>query len=137
MIWPVPPHNSASWWLRPGQLTMGSLRSISLAGHGVVLAYQGETAAARAAADAAIEAAAELGGIAAAQGYAALAGAALAAGDAATARDAFEAWPHLSAVPQYAAVQRVLSAWPLWRAGIWSRPAAGPTRRSRGQPAIT
>ena len=35
----------------------------SLACQGVVLAYQGDTAAARAAADAAIEAAAELGGI--------------------------------------------------------------------------
>jgi DNA-binding CsgD family transcriptional regulator len=75
-----------------------------------VLAYQGDTAAARAAADAAIEAAAEVGGIAAAQGYAALAIAALAAGDAATARDACEAWPQLSAVPQYAALQRVLNA---------------------------
>ena len=88
----------------------GVLEAISLAGHSIVLGYQGDTAAARAAADAAIEAAAELGGIAAAQGYAALAGAALAAGDAATARDACEAWPQLSAVPQYAAVQRVLSA---------------------------
>jgi predicted ATPase/class 3 adenylate cyclase/DNA-binding CsgD family transcriptional regulator len=88
----------------------GLLEVISLAGHSVVLAYQGDTAAARAAADAAIEAAAELGGIAAAQGYTALAIAALAAGDAATARAACEAWPQLSAVPQYAAVQRVLSA---------------------------
>jgi predicted ATPase/DNA-binding CsgD family transcriptional regulator len=88
----------------------GVLEAISLAGHSIVLGYQGDTAAARAAADAAIEAAGELGGIAAAQGYAALAGAALAAGDAATARDACEAWPDMSAVPQYAAVQRVLSA---------------------------
>ena len=54
----------------------GLLEVNSLACHGVVLAYQGDTAAARAAADAAIEAAAELGGIYAAMGYAALAGAA-------------------------------------------------------------
>ena len=88
----------------------GLIEANSLAGQGIVLAYQGDTAAARAAADAAIEAADELGGIAAAQGYAALAGAALAAGDAATARDACEAWPQLSAVPQYAAVQRAFTA---------------------------
>jgi len=81
-----------------------------LANHGVVLAYQGDAAAARAAADAAIEAAAELGGIYAAQGYAALVSAALAADDVATARDACEAWPQLSALPQYAALQRILSA---------------------------
>ena len=39
------------------------LRADSLACQGVALAYQGDTAAARAAADAAVEAAAELGGI--------------------------------------------------------------------------
>jgi DNA-binding CsgD family transcriptional regulator len=82
----------------------------SLAGHASVLAQQGDTVAARAAADAAIEAAAELGGFYAAMGYAALAGAALAAGDAATLRDAIQAWPDLSALPQTAAAQRVLSA---------------------------
>ncbi|MBV8347922.1 MAG: LuxR family transcriptional regulator, partial [Mycolicibacterium sp.] len=88
----------------------GLVEVFSLVGHSVVLAYQGDTAAARAAADAAVEAAAELGEIAAAQGYAALAFGALAAGDAATLRDAIEAWPYLSAVPQYAAVQRTASA---------------------------
>ena len=62
----------------------------SLAYQGVALAYQGDTGAARAAADAAIEAAAELGGMSAGIGYAALAAAALAAGDAATLRDASE-----------------------------------------------
>ena len=82
------------------------LEADSLAYQGVVLAWQGDTGAARAAADAAIEAAAELGGIYAAMGYAALAGAALAAGDAATAQDACEAWPQLSALPQYAAMWR-------------------------------
>jgi predicted ATPase/class 3 adenylate cyclase/DNA-binding CsgD family transcriptional regulator len=88
----------------------GILEAISLACQSTVLGYQGDTAAARAAADAAVEAAAELGGIAAALGCAALAGAALAAGDAATARDAIEAWPQLSSVPQYAGSQRVLGA---------------------------
>ena len=40
----------------------GLIEANSLAGQGIVLAYQGDTAAARASADAAIEAAAELGG---------------------------------------------------------------------------
>ncbi len=88
----------------------GILESASLAYQGVTLAFQGDTGAARAAADAAIEAAAELGGIYAGTGYAALALAALAAGDVATLRDATEAGPHLSALPQTAAVQRALSA---------------------------
>ncbi len=82
----------------------------SLAYLGVVLAWQGDTGAARAAADAALEAATEPGGIYAAMGYAALAGAALAAGDAATAKDACEAWPQLSALSQTTAIWRVLSA---------------------------
>jgi predicted ATPase/DNA-binding CsgD family transcriptional regulator len=82
----------------------------SLAYQATVLACQGDTAAARAAADAAIEAAVEPGGIYAGTGYAALAFAALAAGDTATAKDAIEAWPHLSALPQTAAVQRAVSA---------------------------
>ena len=41
----------------------GLLEAHSLAYQGIALAYQGETAAARAAADAAIEAASELGGL--------------------------------------------------------------------------
>jgi predicted ATPase/class 3 adenylate cyclase/DNA-binding CsgD family transcriptional regulator len=77
-------------------------RADSLAYQGVALAYQGDTAAARAAAGAAIEAAAELGGLKAGSGYFALAAAALAAGDAATARDATEAAPYLGALPQVA-----------------------------------
>jgi len=75
-----------------------------------LLPYQGDPAAARAAADAAIEAAAELGGFYAAMGYTALAAAALAAGDPATARHATEARRHLSALPNMAAVQRAMSA---------------------------
>jgi predicted ATPase/class 3 adenylate cyclase/DNA-binding CsgD family transcriptional regulator len=88
----------------------GLLEVSSLGYQGVVLAFQGDTGAARAAADAAIEAGAEVGGIYAGAGYAALAFAALAAGDVATLRDATEAWPHLSALPQWAAVQRVFNA---------------------------
>ena len=93
------------------QATHDVLREVnSLAGQAFVLAYRGHTAAARAAADEAIEAAAEPGGIAAVMGYAALAGAALAAGDAAMLRDAIEAWPHLSALPQTAATRRMYSS---------------------------
>ena len=101
----------------------------SLVGLGIALAYQGDTAAARAAADAAVEATAELGGLKAGAAYHVLALAALAAGDAAAAQDATEAgWPLVSAVPQArrrcseSSVRR-----PRLRAGIWSRPAAGPT----------
>jgi len=86
-------------------------RADSLTFQGVALAYKGDTAAARAAADAAIEATAELGGIEAGIAYCALAFAALAAGDAATAQDATEAaWPHMSALPAMAAVMRILKA---------------------------
>jgi predicted ATPase/class 3 adenylate cyclase/DNA-binding CsgD family transcriptional regulator len=71
---------------------------------GAVLAWQGDTGAARAAADAAIEAAAELGGIAAGNAYVALGIAALAAGDAAAAAEAHEAaWRHQSVLPATAA----------------------------------
>jgi predicted ATPase/class 3 adenylate cyclase/DNA-binding CsgD family transcriptional regulator len=88
----------------------GLIEVTSLAFQGVVLAWQGDTVAARAAADAAIEAAAELGGYYAAVGYASLAGAALAGGDAATAQDACEAVPQLSTLPSTMAVQRAVSA---------------------------
>ena len=63
------------------------------------------TSAARAAADAAIEAAAELGGFFEGFGYAALAVATLAAGDVAAAADASEAaWQRLSVQRELAAV---------------------------------
>jgi predicted ATPase/DNA-binding CsgD family transcriptional regulator len=87
-------------------------RANGLAFQGVVLAWQGDTRPARAAADAAIEAAPELGGITAGNAYTALAAAALAAGDAATALDATEAaWQHMSVLPARAAAGRVVSAW--------------------------
>jgi len=83
----------------------------SLVGLAVALGYRGDTAGARAAADEAVEATAELGGLKAGAAYHVLAFAALAAGDVATAQDALEAgWPLVSAVPQAAGVQRVLSA---------------------------
>ena len=87
------------------------IRAISLAAQAVVLAYQGDTGAARAAADAAIEAAAELGGLAAGNAYWGMANAALAAGDAAAARDATEAAaPHTGGLPTHTAVQRIYDA---------------------------
>ena len=86
------------------------IESQSLAMQGLVLAYQGHTSAARAAADAGIHAAAEVGGLFTAMGYAALAVASLAAGDAATAHGAIEAWPLLSARPQAEAVRRAWNA---------------------------
>ncbi|MGA9493024.1 MAG: LuxR C-terminal-related transcriptional regulator, partial [Mycobacterium sp.] len=78
----------------------------SLASQGILLAYQGEAGAARAAADAAIQAAAEVGGVFAGIGYVALAAAALAAGDVATALNATAPSPHLNALPQTAAILR-------------------------------
>jgi predicted ATPase/class 3 adenylate cyclase/DNA-binding CsgD family transcriptional regulator len=86
-------------------------RVLSLAGQSVALAHQGEAGAARATADAAVEAAPELGGLAAGNAYWALAFTALAAGDAATARDATEkAGQHWSVLPAMAAVGRTLEA---------------------------
>jgi DNA-binding CsgD family transcriptional regulator len=82
----------------------------SLLGRCVALAYQGDFAAARATADAAVEATAELGGLKASAAYHALAIAALAAGDAATAQDANAAAPGVSAPALPQMLQRVLSA---------------------------
>ena len=66
-------------------------RVSSLGSRGTVLAYQGEAAAARAAAEATLEAGAELGEIFVGMGYQVLALAALAAGDDAGAQEAREA----------------------------------------------
>jgi DNA-binding CsgD family transcriptional regulator len=83
----------------------------SLGMQGAVLAYQGDTGAARATANAALEAAAELGGSPTGLGYSALATAALAAGDVPAARDACEAAaPHMSGFLAIAALQRAFSA---------------------------
>jgi predicted ATPase/class 3 adenylate cyclase/DNA-binding CsgD family transcriptional regulator len=88
----------------------GLMELQSVGGQGIVLALQGEAAAARAAAEAAINAAAEVGGAYAAYGYAALSFSAMAGGDAAALQDAAEAWPHLTTLPQMAAMQRTYSA---------------------------
>ena len=86
-------------------------QALSLAGQSIALAGQGEVAAARAAADAAIEAGAELGGIAAGNAYLASAIAALAGGDAATALDAIEVvWQHHDVQLATRAVGRVVGA---------------------------
>jgi hypothetical protein len=67
---------------------------------GHALAYHGDTSAARAAADAAVETAAGLGGVYPGVAYTALAVAALAAGDVAAAQDASDAsWRRLSLNP--------------------------------------
>ncbi len=89
----------------------GIYKALSLAGQGIALAWQGDTGAARAAADAAVEAAAELGGVAAGNAYFALAAAALAAGDAAAAQDATRAaWQHHNVQPATRAVGRAVGA---------------------------
>ena len=77
---------------------------------GGVLAYQGDTAAARATAQAAIDATSALGEIHLGAGYAALTMAALAAGDVATAKNAIEASPRLSALPHIEALRLQLRA---------------------------
>jgi predicted ATPase/DNA-binding CsgD family transcriptional regulator len=83
-----------------------------LGSQGMALAYQGDTGAARAAADATIETAGgELGGIPGGLGYTALGVAALAAGDVGTALDATEAaGPHMGVLPGTAAAQRAFGA---------------------------
>jgi len=115
----------------------GLIEATSLAGQGVVLAYRGDTGAARAAADAAVEAAAEVGGMFAAMGYTALAAAALAAGDVAAALDATEAWPQLSALPQSAALWRGFSAQAALAGGDLLAARRGPTKPSPWRPAFT
>jgi predicted ATPase/class 3 adenylate cyclase len=82
-------------------------KTMGLQGQCTVLAYQGEVSAARASADAALEATAELGGVLQGMGYMTLAIAALAAGDVEAAQDASElAWQHVSVHRQLAGVWR-------------------------------
>jgi predicted ATPase/class 3 adenylate cyclase/DNA-binding CsgD family transcriptional regulator len=88
----------------------GLMELQSVGGQGIVLALQGEVGAARAAAEAAINAAAEVGGAYAAYGYAALSFSAMAGGDTEALQDAAEAWPHMTTLPQMAAMQRTYSA---------------------------
>ncbi len=87
------------------------IRADSRAMQGWLLAYQGDHATARAVADAAVEGAAELGGVLAGLAYWALATAALAAGDPASSLNATEkAAQHMNASPQTGAVTHVIAA---------------------------
>ena len=82
----------------------GISEAVSLGHQGTALAWQGDTAAARAAADASLEFASEFGGLAASVGYFALGNTALAAGDVETALNATAAaWEHGSFAPGFAA----------------------------------
>jgi len=86
-------------------------KSASLACLGIALAYRGDTGAARAAADEAIEAAAELGGLREGVAYWVLAIAALAGGDLETAQDASAAAAQqVSGIPKAAAIMRASAA---------------------------
>ena len=90
----------------------GVIEANSLSMQSLTLAYQGDPGAARAAADAAVEAAAELGGNPAGLAYTALAIAALVDGDVATARDACGAGvAHMTGrLSAIAAIPRLVSA---------------------------
>jgi predicted ATPase/DNA-binding SARP family transcriptional activator len=83
---------------------------LALMGRGYALAYQGDTSAARAAADAAIAAAAELGGIAELAACATLGIAAIAAGDILTASDASQAIAQLPGAQGAINVERLAQA---------------------------
>jgi predicted ATPase/class 3 adenylate cyclase/DNA-binding CsgD family transcriptional regulator len=86
-------------------------RVASIAYQGIALAWQGQTGAARATTDAAVEAASDVGEIHASLAYFASAFAALAAGDVATAQEASEADRlRLSLVPQTAALWHAYAA---------------------------
>ena len=89
----------------------GLLEATGHAHQCIVLARQGDTVAARAAADASLQSASEIGGVFESIGYFALSVAAVAAGDVETAREACaEAWARGSGVPGYAAHLRPYSA---------------------------
>ncbi len=89
----------------------GLLQAIGLAHECTALARQGETGAARAAAEASLASGAEFGGLAASVGYFALANSALAAGDTGAALDATaKAWEHGSVLPGFAAHLRPFGA---------------------------
>jgi len=89
----------------------GIIEANSLAGRCYALAWQGDIAAARATADAALQSASELGAVYVGVAHMAVGQAALAAGDhAAAARASEAAWQHLSVVPGSAAAPRALSA---------------------------
>ncbi len=111
---------------------------------GLALAFQGDTDAASAAAEASIEAAVELGGFKPGYAYVALATAALAAGDAASAQDATEAaWQHLGVLSANAAsghifgAQAALAGGDLITARRWTDDAVATTTGFRLMLALT
>jgi DNA-binding CsgD family transcriptional regulator len=88
----------------------------------LMLAYHGNPSAAQDAANAAVEAAAHLGGFFPGLAYAGLTAATLAAGDVAAADDAIAAGsPHLSLPPKQAAIWLAYAAQAASRAGMWPR----------------
>jgi predicted ATPase/class 3 adenylate cyclase/DNA-binding CsgD family transcriptional regulator len=107
----------------------------SLQGLSFALAYQGEASAARAAADAALGPAAELGETFLGTGYAALGVVALAAGDFSAAQDAGEAacqymslaQPQMAAAHRAFMAQAALAGGDLATAHRWADDAASPT----------
>jgi tetratricopeptide (TPR) repeat protein len=103
-----------------------------LQGLGYSLACQGEVSAARAAGEAALEAASDLGEYFLGFGHAVLSMAALAAGDVVAAQDASEATWQVGPSPGWRPHNAPSTA-PRqhWRPVISSQPAAGPTTRSR------
>ena len=89
----------------------GVLEALSRGHQGTALAWQGDTHAARAAAEACLESGSEFGALAASVGYFALANAALAAGDVGGALDATAAaWEHGRVLQGYAAHLRPFNA---------------------------
>jgi predicted ATPase/class 3 adenylate cyclase/DNA-binding CsgD family transcriptional regulator len=89
----------------------GVLEALGHGHQGTALAWQGDTHAARAAAEACLESGSEFGALAASVGYFALANAALAAGDVGAALDATAAaWEHGRGLPGYAAHLRPFNA---------------------------
>ncbi|MBV9722871.1 MAG: LuxR family transcriptional regulator, partial [Mycobacterium sp.] len=89
----------------------GLLEAISCGHLGTALAWQGDTDAARAAAEASLKSSSEFGALAASVGYFGLANAALVAGDVEAALDASAAaWEHGRALPGYAAHLRPFNA---------------------------
>ena len=98
------------------------------------LAFHGEAGAARVAAESAIEAATELGGVYLGGIYISLMTSHLAAGDIALASDAADAgWPHLSSLYGTASINSAYLPSSTSREGTWPRPDAESTMPPRQQ----
>ena len=105
------------------------LEVLRVSGHLLVLASQGDAGAARAEADAAIEAAAEPRVGLQGPGYGAFGLRSPCRLRCCVARDASEAWPQLSAVPSLRRSSASSVRSRRSRVGMWSRPAIWPTTR--------